>query len=244
MVIEPKERKNYQLELVEELAAKGIAPAMMDICQRFFDSGNYDNAEQVIGYLEAMAGKNVSYAMLLLGSIYYTGKGVPQSYKEATKWYEMAAEGLESYGLCNLGYCYFYGRDMDVNYKRAYECFSLSAYMKNPNAMYKLGDMHYNGHHVEEDKNAAFYWYSEALGNLDGEDIEANIHYRLGLCYQYGHGTCKNELRALEHLQIAELEFFRLIENGDTFAELTLPKVKKELDKVREELYDVLSHSG
>jgi len=57
------------------------------------------------------------------------------------------------------------------------------------------------------------------------------------LCYLYGHGTCKNELLALEHLQAAELEFFRLIEGGDTFAELTLPKVKEELENVREILY-------
>jgi len=237
MIIEPKDRKNYHHELVEELAAKGIAPAMMEVCQRFFDNGCYDNAEQVIGYLESLSEKGVSRAMLLLGSIYYTGKGVEQSYKDAVKWYEMAAEGLESYGLCNLGYCYYYGRDIDVNYKRAYECFSLSAYMSNPNAMYKLGDMFYNGYHVKEDKDAAYYWYCEALDNLDGNDIEANINYRLGLCYLYGYGTCKNELLALEHLQAAELEFFRLIEDGDSFAELTLPKVKEELDKVREALY-------
>jgi len=237
IVIEPKEYRNYHVELVEELAAKGIAPAMMEVCQRFFDHGSYENAEQVIDYLEKLAEKGISRAMLLLGNIYYTGKGVPQSYKEAAKWYEMAAEGLESYGLCNLGYCYYYGRDMDVNFKRAYECFSLSAYMKNPNAMYKLGDMFYNGTYVKEDKNAAFYWYCEALENLDGEDVYANISYRLGMCYLYGHGTCKNELLALEHLQAAELEFFRLIEDGDTFAELTLPKVKEELEVVRESLY-------
>ena len=237
IMIEPKENKNHYKELVEELAAKGIAPAMMEVCQRFFDNGIYDNADLVIGYLKTLAKKGVNRAMLLLGIIYYTGKGVPQNYKEAVKWYEMAAEGLESYGLCNLGYCYYYGRDIDVNFKRAYECFSLSAYMRNPNAMYKLGDMYYYGNYVKEDKDAAYFWYNEALENLDGEDIIANIKYRLGLCYLYGHGTRKNELLALDHLQAAELEFFHLIEDGDAFAELTLPKVKEELDKVREILY-------
>jgi hypothetical protein len=237
ILLEPKERRNYHVELIEELAAKGIAPAMMEVCQRFFDKGTYDNVEKVIGYLEDLAQKGVSRAMLLLGIIYYTGKGVPQNYKEAAKWYEMAAEGLDSYGLCNLGYCYFYGRDMDVNFKRAYDCFSLSAYMRNPNAMYKLGDMFYYGNHVAEDKDAAYYWYREAHDNLDGEDVEANINYRLGLCYLYGHGTCKNELLALKYLQAAELEFLRLIEDGDTFAELTLPRVKTELERARELLY-------
>jgi len=237
ILIEAKDRRNYHVELVEELAAKGITPAMMEVCQRFFDKGVYDNAERVIGYLEMLAGRGISRAMLLLGTIYYTGKGVGQCYKEAVKWYELAAEGLESYGLCNLGYCYYYGRDIEVNFKRAYECFSLSAYMRNPNSMYKLGDMYYYGNHVKEDKDAAYYWYCEALDNLDGEDVIANIHYRLGLCYLHGHGTCKNELLALEHLQAAELEFLHLIEGGDTFAELTLPKVKAELEKVREVLY-------
>jgi len=237
IIVEPKEYRDYKKELTDELAAKGIVPAMMDVCRRFFEYKTYENAELVISNLEKMAEKGDSHAMLLLGNIYYTGKGVPQSYKEATKWYETAAEGLEPYGLCNLGYCYFYGRDMKVNYKRAYECFSLAAYMYNPNAMYKLGDMYYYGNHVSEDKDAAYYWYREALYNLSGDDIKANIHYRLGMCYLYGHGTHKNELIALEHLQKAELEFFRLIEDGDTFAELTLPRVKEVLEKVRNTLY-------
>jgi len=239
IVFEPKERKNYYKEIVDELAAKGVPSAMMEVCQRFFDSRNYENVEQVISYLETLSEKGISRAMLLLGCIYYTGKGVEQSYKEAAKWYEMAADNLESYGLCNLGYCYYYGRDMDVDFKRAYECFSMSAYMRNPNSMYKLGDMFYYGNHVTEDKDAAYYWYREALDNLDGDDIEANIHYRLGLCYLHGHGVHKDVLYALEHLQTAELGFFRLIENGDVFAELTLPKVKDELDRAREILHSV-----
>jgi len=32
---EPKETKNYYRELVEELAEKGIVPAMLDICHSF-----------------------------------------------------------------------------------------------------------------------------------------------------------------------------------------------------------------
>ena len=240
IVMEPIQRINYHTELVEELAAKGIPSAMMEVCSQFFEKSIYDNANQVISYLEALAERGISRAMLWLGNIYYTGKGVDQSYREAAKWYEMAADNLESYGLCNLGYCYYYGRDMDVDYKRAYECFSMAAYMCNPNAMYKLGDMYYHGNHVKKDKNAAFYWYREALDNLDGEDVEANIHYRLGLCYLHGYGTHKDILRALEHLQKAELEFFKLIDDGDDFAELTLPKVKAELENVRKILYEVL----
>jgi len=237
IMIESKEKKNYRRALVEELAAKGDLAAMMEVCERFFNIGGYDDCDRVIRYLEALAEHKDSRAMLLLGNIYYTGKGVNQSYNEAAKWYEMAADELEPYGLCNLGYCYYYGRDMAVDYERAYECYSKSAFLGNPNAMYKLGDMYFNGNHVKKDKKAAFYWYNEALCYLCEDDIEANIHYRLGKCYLHGHGTDKNIILALEHLQAAELEFFKLIDYGDPFAELTLPKVKSELDVVRAELY-------
>lgn len=237
IVIEPKARRNYHKELVKELADNGNHAAMMQICEHFFDSRCYDNAEQVVEYLKVLAKKNNGRAMLLLGCIYYTGKGVVQSYKEAAKWYEKAADELEPYGLCNLGYCYYYGRDMDINYERAYKCFAHSAFLGNPNAMYKLGDMYFYGYHAQENKEAAFFWYKEALYNLYDDEIEANIHYRLGMCYCHGLGIDKNIILALEHLQKAELEFFKLHDFDDPFAELTLPKVKAELEYVRNELY-------
>ena len=155
--------KNYKIQLIEELAKTGNQKAMMDVCQHYFDSKDYHNKEQVITYLEILANDKNSRAMLLLGIMYYSGLGVKQNYKEAAKWYQMAADELEPYGLCNLGYCYSYGRDMPVDHARAYECFSVSAFLGNANAMYKLGDMYYHGNHVDEDKNAAFYWYCEAL---------------------------------------------------------------------------------
>ena len=46
--ITPKDNRNYHVELVNELAAKGIAPPMMEVCQRFFDNSIYDNAKQEI----------------------------------------------------------------------------------------------------------------------------------------------------------------------------------------------------
>jgi len=238
IIIEPKDRPDYRKALVKELAELGIHNAMREVCQNFFDSKDYSNSKQVIAYLEELAGLEDKRAMLLLGCIYYTGKGVEQSYKKAVKWYERAADMLESYGLCNLGYCYYYGRDIEINYERAYKCFAQSAFMGNANAMYKLGDMFFYGNHVEENKEAAFYWYTEAFkaGRKD-EEVRANIHYRLGKCYSHGYGTSTDYMRALVHLQDAEYDFFRQLENGDEFAALTLPKVREELDNVRGILY-------
>jgi len=57
----------------------------------------------------------------------------------------------------------------------------------------------------------------------------------------HGYGIETNIIQALEHLQAAELEFFKLIDFGDPFAELTLPKVKLELDYARDMLYKDVS---
>jgi hypothetical protein len=232
---------NYKHQLIDELAANGNKQAMMDVCQRYFDTKDCCNNEQVMKYLSILSEDNNKRAMLLLGIMFYSGLGVQQNYKEAAKWYEKAADGLEPYGLCNLGYCYSYGRDMDVDHAKAYDCFSKSAYLGNANAMYKLGDMFFYGNHVDEDKKAAFYWYNEALnrGRNDNE-VEPNVKYRLGRCYLHGYGTEKNILLAMKFLQDSEIVFFKQISNGDTLAERTLVKVKKELENARDMMYHAI----
>ena len=243
------EQKNYKLLLIEELAEAGNKKAMLEMARHYIDRKNEElSAEKgdlILRYLLELAeDENLSeddnkFAMLLLGIMHYVGRGVKQSYAEAVKWYEKAADKLDSYALCNLGYCYYYGRDMDVDYSKAYAYFSHSAFLENPNAMYKLGDMFYNGYHVSEDKDAAFFWYLEAYNIVkqSGYCEKPNIEYRLGKCFLYGHGAGKNLYNALTLLQNAELGFLKLIGDGDQFAGLTLPDVRSKIDEVRSLIY-------
>jgi len=198
-----------------------------------------DKSELIQRYLlelsedDALEKDDTKFAMLLLGIMHYIGRGVNQNYSEAVRWYEKAADKLDSYGLCNLGYCYYYGRDIPIDYEKAYSSFSQSSFLGNPNAMYKLGDMFDKGFHVIEDKNAAFFWYREAHMHTKESDIERpNIEYRLGKCFLYGKGVEQNLYTALTLLQNAEFGFFRQIDEGDSFAELTLPSVRNEIDNV------------
>ena len=235
------EQKDYRLSLVEELAEIGNKDAMFELACHYYniiDKGlSEEKCKLMVRYFEELAEENKE-AALLLGTMYYGGKGVEQSYGEAVKWYKMAAEKMDSYALSNLGYCYYYGRDVEIDYAKAYYYFSQSTYLDNPNAAYKLGDMFFYGYHVKEDKNAAFFWYQEALGLAARGDNELpNIKYRLGLCHLYGHGTAKNLITALKYLQESEFEFLEQIKNGDPFADLTLTKVKKEIETARAMLY-------
>jgi len=239
---------NYKLLLIEELAEMGHKKAMLEVARYYVDKKDeilsVEKGELIRRYLielseDAELDKDDSmFAMLLLGIMYYVGRGVEQNYREAVMWYEKAGDKMDSYALCNLGYCYYYGRDIAVDYSKAYPCFSYSSFLGNPNAMYKLGDMFYNGYHVDEDKDAAFFWYGEAHRFTKKEDEERpSIEYRLGKCFLYGHGVEQNLYAALNLLQAAEFGFFNQIKAGDSFAELTLPSVTKEIDIVRAMIY-------
>jgi len=237
--------ERFRKELVEELASKGNRNAIFEM-ERFYiynmdieDVPN-EKLKLVVRYLLELAENNDKDAMVSLGSMYYEGKGgVQQNYKEAVKWYEKAAEKLDEYGLCYLGYCYYYGREIEIDYEKAYSYFSQSAFLGNSNGMFKLGDMYYYGHYVKEDKEAAYYWYNEADDVTETQYERASIAYRLGKCYLHGEGVEQNFSLALEKLQSAEMIFFELIDEGDPFATITLEKVKKEIDTVRNRLYEL-----
>ena len=56
-----------------------------------------------------MAGKGYARAQTNLGTMYKNGDGVPQDYKEAVKWYRLAAEQGDASAQNNLGNMYAYG---------------------------------------------------------------------------------------------------------------------------------------
>ena len=62
-----------------------------------------------------------------LGNLYNQGKGVPQDYAEAAKWYSKAAEQGHSSAQSMLGYHYALGHGVPRDYLLAYFWFSLSA---------------------------------------------------------------------------------------------------------------------
>jgi len=236
--------EKYRKILVEELASKGNKKAINELERYYIFSKNVkdtpiETVKTIEQYLLELAENNDNNAMVSLGSMYYEGRGVQQSYKKAVKWYEKAAEKLDPKGLCYLGYCYYYGRDIDVDYEKAYACFSQSAFLNDPNGMFKLGDMYFFGLFVSEDKEAAYYWYNEADVFEETQYERASIAYRLGKCLLYGYGVEQNLLEALKKLQSAEEDFFELVEEGDTHSAITLKSVRKEIDTVRNKLYDL-----
>ena len=58
-------------------------------------------------------------AQFNLGSLYYSGNGVEQSYSKALYWFTKAAERGESTSQFNLGIAYYNGEGVEQSYSKA-----------------------------------------------------------------------------------------------------------------------------
>jgi TPR repeat protein len=106
-------------DVISYLAELGIEDSMKQIVAEVISNGydavNDEQAETILRYLDILEKKDDQYALLALGTMYYSGMGdyVQQDYSKALHYYEKAAEKSELtdiWALNNLGYCYYYGR--------------------------------------------------------------------------------------------------------------------------------------
>lgn len=65
-------------------------------------------------------------AQINLGVIYHLGEGVPQDYKQAVRWYRLAAERGNIIAQFGLGVMYAKGQGVPQDYKQAYAWFNIA----------------------------------------------------------------------------------------------------------------------
>ena len=87
-----------------------------------YKKGNY---VQDIELFRPLAAKGDVDAQYNLGMMYDYGKGVTQDYKEAVKWYLLAAEQGSASAQYNLGVMYDNGEGVIQDYVRAHMWFNL-----------------------------------------------------------------------------------------------------------------------
>src|SRR6516165_514271 len=101
----------------------------------------------------------ITEAQFRLGEHYYSGKGVPQNYAEAIKWFRLAAEqGLDRAQFV-LGKSYQDGRGVPQNYVEAEKWLRLAAERGLAVAQLDLGSLYAVGQGVPQDYGEAAKWY-------------------------------------------------------------------------------------
>src|SRR5262245_43065356 len=142
-------------------------------------------------------GKNAD-AQYTLGNVYLAGRGVPQNYKEALKWFRKAADQGNADAQSNLGYMYAEGWGVAQNYKEAAKWFRKAAERGNVRAQSNLGALYAVGQGVPEDDREALKWWRKAA-----EQGNARAQHNVGVMYAAGRGAARDLVLAYMWLQLA-----------------------------------------
>ena len=118
-----------------------------------------------------LAQQGYAAAQYNLGFMYHRGKGVPQDYKAAIKWYTLAAEQGHAGAQYNVGVMYDFGKGVPQDYKAAIKWYALAAEQGDTSAQFNLGLMYWSGAGTIVDYTAAHMWLNIASSN--GKDPEA-----------------------------------------------------------------------
>ncbi len=126
------------------------------------------------------AKKGYAPAQLYLGMMYALGRGVPQDYSEALKWFSRAAEQGNPPAQYALGSMYYEGRGVPQDYSKALKWFSLAAEQENPAAQNGLASMYIDGKGVPKDYAKALKWVRIAAkqGDADAQNNLAQMYAR------------------------------------------------------------------
>lgn len=111
-------------------------------CRAPFQVPETEMVSRLLGLLENREpGRHTQRAYSSLGSMYYRGSGVEQSFSGAAHWYQLAAENGEASAQSSLGVMYFNGHGVAQDFGMAESMFRLSAAQNHPPAQCHLGVM-------------------------------------------------------------------------------------------------------
>lgn len=147
-------------------------------CVSLDTAGNYDSA---FPYCKASAENDNIYAQTLIGSMYFRGKGTPQSYEQAAYWFQKVAKQGDVNAQAIVGSMYSQGKGVPQNNAQASDWFQKVARQVNLNPMVVVGDMYLSGQWVGQNNEQAAYWYQMAA-----EQGDSNAQFRLGTMYYGG----------------------------------------------------------
>ena len=98
--------------------------------------GQYDKALQTL--LPLAQTSNHALAQYYLGIMYSNGQGVPQDFKEASKWFHNAAQQGTAQAQFRLGELYASGKGVPQDFEQAYAWFSVASHLGHSKAAESL----------------------------------------------------------------------------------------------------------
>ena len=141
--------------------------------------------------LMRLAAQGNASAQNQLGQLYANGRGVPQDYATARKWYEKAASQNHAWAQNQLGQLSADGLGTVKDYQQARQWWEQAATQGVAQAQYNLGQLYANGRGVPQDYAMAQKWYEKAASQN-----HAWAQVQLGQLYATGRGVPQDETTA------------------------------------------------
>ncbi len=132
-----------------------------------------------LGEWRPLAEQGNANAQFFLGVMYDKGRGVPEDYAKAMKWYRKAAEHGVAKAQHFVGVMYDIGEGVPQDYAKAMKWYRKAAEQGYAEAQTNLGRMYYKGLGVPPDYLQAHMWYNRAASRLPpGEDRDNAVKNR------------------------------------------------------------------
>lgn len=137
-------------------------------------------------------------AQNLIGEMYSKGPGVPQDYKEAAKWYRLAADQGHAAAQKHLADLYEVGQGVPLDGAEALKWCQRAAEQGHVGAQYGLAIMFASGRGTKLNDAEAVKWYRMAA-----ERGFALAQFNLGDRYTTGRGVSQDRAEAYKWLSLA-----------------------------------------
>jgi len=157
-------------------------------------------AEDVVA-LRKRAEQGVAQAQNDLGARYAEGRGLPQDYVEAVKWYRRAAEQGYAGAHYNLGNMYLLGNGVPQDDAEAMKWYRGAADQGLAIAQYNLGLAYLKGQGVPRDQPEAAKWFRRAA-----EQGHADAQHSLGVMFINALGVPKDDAEAAQWFSRAAVQ--------------------------------------
>ena len=125
----------------------------------------------LIPKLLILAQKGEAKAQYHLGVLFNDGKGVPQDFNQAAKWYSLAANQGHIKAQLYLGLLYQKGQGVNQDYRQAAIYYLKAANQGDPKAQYYLGLLFYSGKGVGQNKDEGIKWLRKSAEQGNEEAI-------------------------------------------------------------------------
>jgi len=147
------------VSLVSQVSADPLKDA-----QNAYAAGNYAKA---LDLYTPLAKKGDAKAQLSLGTMYYIGQGVTQSYQEAAKLFERSAKQGNVLAQNILGEMYDQGLGVSQSYEEAAKWYRMAAEQGDAHGQFNIGIMYARELGLPQDYVLGYMWMSLSAKSSD-----------------------------------------------------------------------------